>query len=71
MEYLSLQGAVAECGSEIEGLAARRHGAVEVSSLPAYISQLGQHLSQPGPIVERPGQGLGLTQQGEAPPMLS
>ena len=31
----------------------------------------GQHPSQPGPIVERPGQGLGLAQQGEAPPILS
>ena len=31
----------------------------------------GQHPSQPGPVVERPGQGLGLAQQGEAPPILS
>ena len=32
---------------------------------------LGQHPSQPGPVVERPGQGLGLAEQGEAPPILS
>ncbi len=41
---------------------------------PVILSTLGhpgQHPSQPGPIVERPGQGLGLAQQGEAPPMLS
>ena len=31
----------------------------------------GQHPSQPGPIVERPGQSLGLAQQGKAPPILS
>ena len=42
-----------------------------VSRLPEYIGHPGQHPSQPGPIVERPGQGLGLAQQGEAPPMLS
>ena len=68
---LALQGAVAERGREIEGLLARRNSAVGVSRLPAYLGHPGQHPSQPGPIVERPGQGLGLAQQGEAPSMLS
>ena len=68
---LLLQGALAECGRELEGLLARRNGAVGVSCQPEYIGHPGQHPSQPGPIVERPGQGLGLAQQGEAPPMLS
>jgi hypothetical protein len=45
---------------EIERLLTRRKGAVEVSRLPAYMSHLGQHPSQPDPIVERPGPGLGL-----------
>ena len=68
---LHLQGAVAERGRELEGLLARRHGAVVVSRHPEYLGHLGQHPSQPGPVVERPGQGLGLAQQGEAPPILS
>ena len=68
---LHLQGAVAERGRELEGLLARRHGAVVVSRHPEYTGHPGQHPSQPGPVVERPGQGLGLAQQGEAPPMLS
>ena len=68
---MHLQGAVAERGRELEGLLARRHGAVVVSRDPEYMGHPGQHPSQPGPIVERPGQGLGLAQQGEAPPMLS
>jgi hypothetical protein len=42
-----------------------------VSRYPEYHSHPGQHLSQPSPIVERSGEGLGLTQQGEAPPILS
>ena len=71
MGCLHLQGAVAERGRELEGLLARRHGAVGVSRYPEYMGHPGQHPSQPGPIVERPGQGLGLAQQGEAPPMLS
>ena len=71
MGCLHLQGAVAELGREFEGLLARRHGAVVVSRDPEYPGHLGQHPSQPGPIVERPGQGLGLAQQGEAPPILS
>jgi hypothetical protein len=66
-----LQSAVAERGRELEGLPARRHGAVGVSRLPEYLGHSGKHLYQPGPVVERPGQGLGLTQQGEAPPILS
>ena len=66
-----LQGAVAECGREFEGLPACCNGAVGVSRHPAYLGHPGQHPSQPDPIVERPGQGLGLAQQGEAPPMLS
>ena len=57
---LAPAGAVAERGREIEGLLARRHGAVEVSRQPEDMGPLGQHPSQPGPIVERPGQGLGL-----------
>ena len=68
---LHLQGTIAERGREIEGLLARRHGAVEVSRILSTMGHPGQHPSQPGPIVERPGQGLGLAQQGEAPPMLS
>jgi hypothetical protein len=71
MGCLYLQGAVAERGRELKGLPAHRYGAVEVSREPEYHGHPGQHSSQPGPIVERPGQGLGLTQQGEAPPMLS
>ena len=35
------------------------------------MGHLGEHPSQPGPVVERPGQGLGLAQQGQAPPILS
>ncbi len=38
--------------------------------MPEHMGHPGQHPSQPGPIIERPGQGLGLAQQGEAPPML-
>ena len=71
IECLHLQGAVAERGREREGLLARRHGAVEVSRQPEYMGHPGQHPSQPGPVVERPGQGLGLAQQGATPPMLS
>jgi hypothetical protein len=52
-------------------LLARRNGAVEVSRYPEYNGHLGQHQSQPGPIVEYLGQALGLAQQGEAPPILS
>ena len=68
---MPLQGAIAERGRELEGLLARRHGAVVVSRDPAHLGHPGQHPSQPGPIVEPPGQGLGLAQQGEAPPILS
>ena len=68
---MRLQGAVAERGREFEGLLARRHGAVGVTRHPAYLGYPRQHQSQPGPIVERPGQDLGLAQQGEAPPILS
>ena len=71
MGCFHLQGAVAERGRQFEGLPARRHGALEVSRYPEYLGHPGQHPYQPGPIVERPGQGLGLAQQGEAPPMLS
>ena len=66
-----LQGTLAERGREFEGLLARRHGTVGVSRLPEYKGHTGQHPSQPGPVVERPGQGLGLAQQGKAPPSLS
>ena len=71
MGCLRLQGAIAERDREIEGLPARRHSAVEVSRYPEYQGHTGEHPSQPGPIVERPGQGLGLAQQGEVPPILS
>jgi hypothetical protein len=64
---LPLQDAVAER----ERLLARRNGAVVVSHHPEYRDHLGQHPSQPGSIIERPGQDFGLTQQSEAPPMLS
>jgi hypothetical protein len=66
-----LQGTLAKRGREFEGLLARRNGAIVVSRLPEYNSHLGQHLSQPSPIVERPGQGLGFAQQCEAPLVLS
>ncbi len=71
MGCLHLQGALAERGRKLEGLPACCNGAVEVSREPEYHGHPGQHSSQPGPIVERPGQVLGLTQQGAAPPMLS
>jgi len=57
-----LQGAVAERDRELEGLLARRYGAVVVSRYPECISHPGQHPSQPGSIIERPGPGLGLAQ---------
>ena len=66
-----LQGALAELGREREGLLAYRNGAVEVSRHPECTAHHGQHLSQPGPIVERPGQDLGLAQQGGVPPILA
>ena len=56
---------------EFEGLPAHRNGVVEVSCYPEYISPPGQHPSQPGSVVERPGQSLSLAQQGKAPPILS
>ena len=51
-----LQGAIAELDREREGLLACRHGAVVVSRDPEDIGHLGQHPSQPDPIVERPAQ---------------
>ena len=66
-----LQGTLANRGREFEGLLARCYGTVGVSRLPKYKGHTGQHPSQPGPVVERPGQGLGLAQQGKAPPSLS
>jgi hypothetical protein len=51
MGGLLLQGAVAERGREREGLPACCHGAVEVSRHPEHPGHLGQHLSQPGPVV--------------------
>jgi hypothetical protein len=66
-----LQGALAELGCEREGLLARRNGAVMVSRLHAFTGHVGQYLSQADPIVERPSQGLGLTQEGETSPILS
>src|SRR5262249_10942813 len=68
---LPLQGAVAERGRKREGLLARCYGTVGVSRLPKYTGPTAQHPSQPGPVVERPGPGLGLTQQGKAPLRLS
>jgi len=66
-----LQAALAERGRELAGLPARHNGALEVSRQPEYMAHPGQHLSQPGLIVKRSRQGLGLTQQDEAPPVLS
>src|SRR5262249_962087 len=66
-----LHGTLTEFGRKREGLLARRHGAVEVSRHPEYTGPLGYDLSQPGPVVEHPGQGLGLAQEGEEPPRLS
>src|SRR5262247_3233347 len=71
MECLHLQGAVAERGREIEGLLTCCNGTVGVSCYPAYMGYTGQYASQPGSIVKRPSQGLGLVQQGEVPPILS
>jgi hypothetical protein len=68
---LPLHGAIAKLDREVEGLPARRHGAVEVSRYTECTGHPGQHPAQPGPIVERPGQGLGLAQQGAALPILS
>jgi hypothetical protein len=47
------------------------HPSTPALSSPQYPGHPGQHLSQPSPIVERPGQSLGLAQQGEVPPKLS
>jgi hypothetical protein len=71
MGCFHLQGALAKRGCEFEGLLARRDGAVGVSRDPVCLASLGQHPSQLGPIVERPGQSLGLAQQGEVPLILS
>ena len=71
MGCLPLQGPVAERSREIEGLLARRPGTVEVSRRSKYRDHHSQDPSQPGPVVERPGQGLGLAQQGEAPLILA
>ena len=68
---LHLQGMVAERDREIEGLLARCYGVVVVARYRECIGPLGQHPSQPGPVVEHAGQGLGLAQKGAAPPMLS
>ena len=66
-----LQSTIAERGCELEGLLAGSNRAVEVSRHPEYLGYPGQHPYQPGPIAERPGHGLGLAQQGEAPPIPS
>src|SRR6266446_6844625 len=71
MGRFHLQGSIAERDRELEGLPARRYSAIGVSRYPAYQGQPGQYPSQPGPIVEPSGQGLGLAQQGETPPILS
>ena len=71
MACLDLQGALPELDGEIKGQLARHNRAVEVSRGPESISQLGQHLSQPGPIVKRPGQSLSLAQQRARPAILS
>src|SRR5262245_39891363 len=68
---LLLQGALAECGREIEGLLTCGNGAVRVSREPEDIGHRGQHSSQLGSIVERPSQGLSLAQQDTAPSILS
>jgi hypothetical protein len=52
---LHLQGAIAKFGRQFEGLPTRRNGAVVVSRLPAYMAHPGQHLYQPGSVVEHPG----------------
>src|SRR5262245_60331766 len=70
MGCLYLQGALAQVSREREGLLARRYRAVVVSRDPQSTGHRGQRPSQPSPIVECPGQGLGLAQQGQAPPML-
>jgi hypothetical protein len=63
---------VDEVARERVGIAqAHGDGTVEVPLHPAHRGQHGQHLAQLGPIVEVPGQGLGLAQHGAAPPLLS
>jgi hypothetical protein len=56
---------------EGHGLPARGDGTVEIPLHPVHRGQHGQHLYQLSPIAELPGQGLGLAQHGEAPPMFS
>jgi hypothetical protein len=68
---LRLQGVLAGLGRQLDGLPARRNGAVEVSREPEDSGHLGQHLSQSNPIIKRSSQGLGLDQQGEVPSILS
>jgi len=60
-----------ERGRELEGLPAYRNGAVGGSRHREHMGDGASTPSQPGPVVERSGQGLGLAQQGELPPMLS
>ena len=59
---IHLQGTIAERGRECKGLLARDNGAVKVSRCPACLGHLGEHPSQPGSVVKRPRQGLGLAQ---------
>jgi hypothetical protein len=64
-------GAIADLDRQLDGLPARRNGTVVVSCRPEYEGHLGQHPSQPDPIVKRSSQGLGLMQKGEVLPILS
>jgi hypothetical protein len=57
-----LHGALAEFGRQIEGLPARRNGAIKIARDPEDSGHLGQHPSQSSPIVKRSRQGLGLAQ---------
>jgi hypothetical protein len=68
---LHLQGTLAECSRDREGLLARRYGAVVVSRYTERMGHPGQHPSQPGPLVKRSGQDLGLAQYGEVSLILS
>ena len=65
-----MQARVPERGRELQGLSAGRHGALEVPDDPAHGNYPGQHIPQPGAVVELPGPCLGLAQQGETPRLL-
>jgi hypothetical protein len=62
---------ITELNGHPQSLTAHGDGPVGVPLHPAHRGQRGQHLAQLGPIVELPGQDLGLAQEGAAPAMLA